>query len=145
MFSARMTIVPPPGIASRAFTAKFRKNKYMNKIKSSVTAQDFSQEKPLIEINSKGAQGIYVPISHGEVDHLLGSLLHLMDLNSDVQFREAMKSEIKQRVRQWLDNEYSDIGYRNYGYVDGAKILVLEEEAENDRDKTTIIYWQDEE
>lgn len=112
--------------------------------KDQAPAEDFRQRRPLIEINDKNPQGIYVPISHAELDNLLGSLLHLMDLNSDIQYREAMKQEIKQRARQWLDSEYSNLGYRNYSYVDGARILVLEEEAENDRDKTNIIYWQSE-
>jgi len=117
----------------------------MNKAKDAAFVEDFSQRRPLIEINSEDPQGVYVPISHAELDNLLGSLLHLMDLNSDTQFREAMKSEIKQRTRQWLDNEYSSIGYRNYRYADGAKILVIEEEAKDEKDKANIIYWTSDE
>jgi len=51
----------------------------MTKNKDLVQVEDFNQRRPLIEINDKNPQGIYVPISHAELDNLLGSLLHLMD------------------------------------------------------------------
>jgi hypothetical protein len=87
--------------------------------------------KPLIE-----ADAYYVTISHKELDGLVGSLMHLMDLNSDAQFREAMKSEIKSRARRWLDDEYERAGYRNYAVQHGARIYNLNRFEDADLVKT---------
>lgn len=78
---------------------------------------------PLIE-----QDGVYVMVSHTELDNLIGSLMHLMDLNSDIQFREAMKSEIKMRTRQWLNDTYSSSGYEYGKYISGAKVIGIGED-----------------
>jgi hypothetical protein len=80
---------------------------------------------PLIDFD-----GVYVMISHSELDNLIGSLMHLMDLNSDVHFRDAMKSEIKMRARKWLDDNYSICGYINYEYQPGAKVVGINDDYE---------------
>lgn len=78
---------------------------------------------PLIDFHR-----VYVMISHSELDNLIGSLMHLMDLNSDVQFRDAMKSEIKMRTRQWLDDNYAICGYKDYRYQSGAKVVSINDD-----------------
>jgi hypothetical protein len=83
-------------------------------------------ERPLIDQNGR----VYVMISHSELDNLIGSLMHLMDLNSDVQFREAMKSEIKMRTRQWLNDEYCNSGYEYNAYISGAKVIGIGDDYE---------------
>ena len=67
--------------------------------------------------------GLYVMISHKELDNLIATLMHLAELDSDKEHREAIKGEIKHRVRNWLDNEYRDAGYENYDVVPGATIV----------------------
>jgi hypothetical protein len=55
--------------------------------------------------------GILVPISHWELDTLVGRLMQMCDLIGDVEQRSALKSTIKQITREWLDNEYDNRGY----------------------------------
>jgi hypothetical protein len=59
------------------------------------------------------SDGDNVAINHGHLDKLIGNLMHLCELNSDKEFRNAMKSEIKQRCREWLNNEFTSAGYGN--------------------------------
>lgn len=101
-------------------------NKNMNKIINKLDEYRIFNERPLIDLNG----GVYVMISHAELDDLIGSLMHLMDLNSDVQFREAMKSEIKIRTRQWLNDKYSSSGYEYGTYLSGAKVIGISEDYE---------------
>jgi len=59
-------------------------------------------------------EGIYVLISHRQVDYLIGSLMGMCDVMGDKEQRDAVKSEIKQRVRSWLDDRYAVAGYSGF-------------------------------
>lgn len=54
---------------------------------------------------------VYVPISHYELDSLVGSLMQMCELMGDKEQREALKREIKDRARRWLDFRYECAGY----------------------------------
>lgn len=58
--------------------------------------------------------GSFVPISHRELDTLVGRLMQMCDLIGDVEQRSALKSTIKQITRDWLDNEYENRGYDKF-------------------------------
>lgn len=58
--------------------------------------------------------GVSVAVDHRHLDALIGSLMHLCDLVGGTQ-GEALKSEIKQRCRGWLDDQYFSAGYDKYG------------------------------
>ena len=77
--------------------------------------------------------GYYVTISHKELDSLVGNLMHLCDLNSDAVYREALKSEVKQRSRNWLDEQYALSGYKNYAVESGAYIINIDAIRDNKR------------
>lgn len=53
-----------------------------------------------------------VAVDFRHLDNLIGSLCHVADLNSDREYREHLKSEIKQRCRDWLRDQYSIAGYK---------------------------------
>jgi len=55
-----------------------------------------------------------VAIDFGHLDQLIGSICHVMDLNSDKEYREHVKSELKLRCRQWLQDQYTLCGYEEY-------------------------------
>ncbi len=66
--------------------------------------------------------GFYTLVSHTEIDSLVGRLLQIADLTGDAVQRKALKDEIKQRVRNWLDDLYEDSGYHKWqGLKDGVK------------------------
>lgn len=73
-------------------------------------------------IKTKGAY--YVPVSHLELDGLIGRLMHLCELMGDNVQREAMKSEIKLRTRSWLDSEYNRAGYDVFNGPDNDALVV---------------------
>lgn len=58
--------------------------------------------------------GDYVAIHHRHLDHLIGSLMAIFDLNGDKVQRDALKSEVKMRCRQWLNDQYYAVGYEEY-------------------------------
>jgi len=60
------------------------------------------------------AGGYYVPISHSELDNLVGRLMQICDLTGDKEQRDALKSTIKQAARNWLDDEYDMNGYEKW-------------------------------
>lgn len=63
--------------------------------------------KPIVENN-----GFYfVLVSHKELDDLIGKLMHMFELNGDVEQRNALKQETKWRCRDWLDDLYQESGY----------------------------------
>lgn len=68
----------------------------------------------------------YVMISHKELDDLVSRLMHVVELDSDKEHRDALKGELKWRVRQWLDEEYREAGYENYSLVPGAQIIDID-------------------
>lgn len=69
---------------------------------------------------------LYVMVSHKELDDLIASLMHVAELDSDKEHREALKGELKYRMRRWLDNQYEDAGYRQYEVVKGATVINIE-------------------
>lgn len=72
----------------------------------------------------------YVPISHQELDTLVGRLMQMCDLIGDVSQRDALKSTIKQTVRSWLDDEYSNVGYDKWtGIKNGARFIDADAES----------------
>lgn len=58
--------------------------------------------------------GDYVAVHHGHLDRLIGSVMAILDMNGDSVQREAQKSEIKMRIRQWLTDQYDNAGYQDY-------------------------------
>jgi hypothetical protein len=65
----------------------------------------------------------YVMVSHGELDNLIAKLMHLAELDSDKEHREALKGEIKHRVRGWLDELYYESGYRDHQIIPEATVV----------------------
>lgn len=76
--------------------------------------------RPLVEDDA-----YYVLVSHAELDNLIANLMHLAELDSDKEHREALKGELKVRSRKWLDELYSDSGYTNYRLHEGIKPFEL--------------------
>lgn len=73
---------------------------------------DFGHEEDrLIILDGKGD---FVAVHHQHLDSLIGSLMHLCELDSDKEHREALKSEIKMRCRAWLNDQYDSAGYQAY-------------------------------
>lgn len=58
--------------------------------------------------------GDYVAVNHRHLDHLIGSIMAVLDMNGDAIQREAQKSEIKMRMREWLNEQYTGAGYEEY-------------------------------
>jgi hypothetical protein len=77
-----------------------------------------AQAHPLIK-----SDGYYVMVSHNELNGLVARLMHLAELDSDKTHREAVKGELKQVARNWLDDLYDDAGYRNYDVLPDAKVV----------------------
>lgn len=69
---------------------------------------------------------IYVMVSHQELDNLVARLMHLAELDSDKEHRDALKGELKQIARAWLDNLYHESGYRNYETIPQATVVTVE-------------------
>lgn len=60
----------------------------------------------------KNEDGIdMVPIHFGDLDVLVGAICHVMDLNSDKEYRDHVKSELKMRCRSWLQDIYEEQDY----------------------------------
>lgn len=75
----------------------------------------------------KVGETYYTLISHEEIDGLIGTLMQMCDLMGDVEQRNALKSEIKQRTRRWMDDQYWCSGYdKNTGVMEGreAKLII---------------------
>ena len=74
--------------------------------------------KRLALVNNGGlppdVKSYYALISHQELDGLVGRLMQMCDLMGDQEQRQALKSEIKQRCREWLDSEYEMAGYDRF-------------------------------
>lgn len=78
--------------------------------------------KPLVSTKT----GYYVLISHHELDDLIGRLMQMLELNGDVEQRNALKQETKWRCRSWLDTRYEQGGYVNYAISDDANVVSIE-------------------
>lgn len=83
---------------------------------SKVAENEFNR--PLVQ---QGAY--YVMISHKELDNLIAPLMHLAELDSDKEHREAMKQELKHIARNWLNEQYEFSGFSNYSPEPGAWIV----------------------
>lgn len=90
---------------------------------------DVRYSKPLII-----ADYTCVTVSHQELGGLIASLMHLAELDSDKEHRDALKGELKQRCRSWLDNLYTDSGYRNYQYQEGATVININPKSSTEED-----------
>lgn len=66
---------------------------------------------------------LYVPVSHKQLDDLIGRLMQMCDLTGDLEQRKALKDTIKNISRRWLDSLYEDGGYHNYEIIDPSKII----------------------
>lgn len=73
-------------------------------------------ERRLLHIINGDVGSYFVAISHRELDGLVGRLLFLCDIIGGSQ-GEALKSEIKTRCRDWLDDHYSMAGYDKWSGV----------------------------
>lgn len=73
-------------------------------------------------LREKFSRGLYVPVSHQELDDLIGRLMQMCELTGDLEQRRALKSEIKLRTRGWLDNIYAEAGYRDMNTIDESDI-----------------------
>lgn len=87
------------------YSVSAAKNKKENKMLDLVSEQD---AKRLIK-DPEGTVKVAIDFNH--LDQLVGSLCHVMDLNSDREYREHIKSEVKMRCRQWLQDQYDLCGY----------------------------------
>lgn len=68
----------------------------------------------------------YVPIDHKLFGNLIGSLMQMCDLIGDPEQRKALKDEIKQRGRRWLDDEYQMNGYERWqGVQDESRVTEI--------------------
>lgn len=65
-------------------------------------------------------------ISHKELDNLIASIMHVVELDSDKEHREALKGELKWRVRQWLDQEYESAGYKLHTIEEDTEIISIQ-------------------
>lgn len=92
----------------------------MNKIK---VEKKYELEMPLSKKPLIRMDYIYVMVSHKELDDLIARLMHLAELDSDIEHRTAVKGEIKYRVRNWLDQLYENSGYVNHQLVVGTKVV----------------------
>ena len=63
---------------------------------------------PLVEVSD---WGYYVLISHEQIDGLIGRLMQMYELMGDIEQRNALKRETKSKIRDWLNDQYSDAGY----------------------------------
>lgn len=79
-------------------------------MRKQIIAGQFPVEKEIERLlNVEDSDMVGVDFRH--LDTLIGSLCHVMDLNSDKEYREHVKSEIKMRCRDWLQHQYNDAGY----------------------------------
>ena len=65
---------------------------------------------------------VYVMVSHDELGGLIARLMHIAELNSDKEYRNALKGEMKMVSRNWLDDLYYDVGYADHDY-DSTKVV----------------------
>lgn len=93
-------------VGTLTFTAK-RKNKTMKEEQDLVSPKQ--SERLIVTSDSN-----MVAIDFRHLDNLIGSLCHVLDLNSDKEYREHVKSEIKMRCRQWLQDQYDIAGYEEF-------------------------------
>jgi len=84
---------------------------------------------PLIENGGR----YYVLVSHQELDNLIANLMHVAELNSDREYREALKGELKIRSRNWLDNLYEESGFSHYTKAPDADVHIIQPKVRRER------------
>jgi len=91
------------------------------------TAQEKERaEQPMRAYNPLINNGAYfVLVSHRELDTLIARFMHLAELDSDIEHRNAMKGELKSISRNWLDNLYEDAGYKNHCLDNTGQVVDL--------------------
>jgi len=94
----------------------------MNKVK---VEEKYEVDTPLSDKPLIRKDFTYVMVSHKELDDLIARLMHLAELDSDKEHRDALKGEVKYRVRNWLDQLYENSGYVNHRLIPGARIINL--------------------
>jgi len=83
------------------------------------------REDPSASTPDSKAWILSIPISHKQLDTLVGRLMQMCDLIGDTQQRKALKDTIKQNCRDWLDDEYTDAGYDRFGGDNGKKLKTV--------------------
>lgn len=86
--------------------------------------------RPVVSTIINGSpSSVFVLVSHAELDNLVGRLMQMCELTGDVEQRKALKDEIKQRSRSWLDDLYEESGYDKWtGLKEDADIIYREGE-----------------
>lgn len=95
-------------------------------------------DNPYTNLLVRGDGFLQVLVSHADLDNLIARLMHIAELDSDKEHREALKGELKYQCRQWLDGEYDSAGYRNYALQPGARILELKDSTIITADKEIV-------
>ena len=96
----------------------------MSEVKEAV--RSYSRKLVLVPDGETGGHVYAVPVSHKELDSLIGRLMQMCDLIGDVEQRTALKSTIKQINRDWLDNLYEESGYERFtGKRDGVEAIEI--------------------
>lgn len=86
-----------------------------------------NREDPSIPSDSNKSNTVLaVPISHQQVNSLIGQLMQMCDLIGDVEQRKALKDTIKRITRDWLDAEYTDAGYDRFGGANGKELKTVD-------------------
>ena len=85
-----------------------------------------NREYPDASTPNSRATVLAVPISHKQLDSLVGRLMQMCDLIGDTQQRRALKDTIKQNCRDWLDAEYLDAGYDKFGGANGKELKTVD-------------------
>ena len=85
-------------------------------------------ERRLLDIRN-GIEGSYfVAVSHRELDNLVGSLMQLIDIVGSQEQSRALKTEVKQRSRNWLDDLYQMAGYDKWaGVTESANPVLIKD------------------
>lgn len=77
-----------------------------------------------------GGAAYYALVSHRELDGLVARLMQMYELNGDVEQRNALKNETKNRSREWLDSLYEEAGYDRWTGVQEGITMVIEDTQE---------------
>lgn len=95
--------------------------KEQEQVETRITTNMLLSRKPLIRMDYT-----YVMVSHSELDFLIARLMHLAELDSDKEHRDALKGELKNISRSWLDGLYRESGYVDYDFLPNAKVVAVE-------------------
>lgn len=75
-----------------------------------------SEHSDYVETNERVLEKVgecyYVPVSHYELDGLVGQVMQICDIVGDNSQGKALKSQVKHIIRGWLDDHYRILGYQ---------------------------------